>query len=181
MGVDPVSIALIAGTAMSAVSEVAQGFSEKKAADNNARAYEIQAQNIETQKGITSTQYRNKANQLQGQATTRAASRGLKITGSTAQSISQSLTQLGLDKSYEIYNLNTQKHTALQNASSERRRGRSALMSGIMSGAQTAFEGFLTPDAALGNLFGTAKTSKNLLSGGFNTSAQSMMNNYKIS
>ena len=62
MGVDPVSIALIAGSAMSAVSEVAQGFSEKKAADNNARAYEIQAQNIETQKGITSTQYRNKAN-----------------------------------------------------------------------------------------------------------------------
>ncbi len=149
MGVDPISIALIAGAAASTMSSVVEGFSEKSAANNNVKAFEIQAQNIETQKGITSTQYQNKANQLQGQATTRAASQGLKISGSTAQSISQSLTQLGLDKSYEIYNLNTQKHTALQNASAERRRGRSALLSGIMRGVGSALSGF-------GNFAGSA-------------------------
>lgn len=132
---------LSAITAVTAVanttSQIMTGISEKNAADRNAEIFEAQAANIQSQKNIVAGQYRTKASQLQGEAVTRAARQGVKISGSTAQSISQSITQLGIEQSYEQYNLNVQKQQALDNAAYQRYQGRQALNNAYMKAGTT--------------------------------------------
>lgn len=127
----------IGSAALQGIWQVATGFAENKQAQINAKIYEAQAQNIQAQGQILSNQYRTKANQLQGTAVTTAARGGLKISGSVASSISQSMEQLALDESYEQYNLSVQKQQALENARLQRYKGRYAIMGGLVNAGNT--------------------------------------------
>ena len=134
MGVTTAIMATTAGSALlSAASNVMTGYSQKSTADANAAVYEAQAKNIESQKSIVASQYRSKKTQLKGEAVATAARQGIKISGSTAQSISQSITQLGIEQSYEQYNLDVQKQQALNNAAYQRYLGKQAVMSGWLN------------------------------------------------
>jgi hypothetical protein len=136
-----VTAALSLGSAaMSAVGSISQGIAENKQAQQNAAIYEAQAQNIREAQKITAEQYRTKQNVLRGQATATAARGGLKISGTTASSISQSIMQLQMDNSYEQYNLEVQRQKALSNAALQRYQGRNALMSGWMNAGSTALK-----------------------------------------
>ncbi len=130
----------LGSAAMSAVGSIAQGFAGNKQAQQNAAIYEAQAKNIVEAQKITAEQYRTKQNVLRGQATATAARAGLKISGTTASSISQSIMQLQMDNSYEQYNLEVQKQKALSNAALQRYQGRNALMSGFMNAGSTALK-----------------------------------------
>lgn len=119
-------------------ASIAGGIAEKNAAEENAKIYEAQAANIQAQKNIVAGQYRNKKAALKGEAVANAAASGVKISGSVAQSISQSITQLQIDQSYEQYNLDVKRQQALNEASFQRYKGRRALMSGFMNAGTTA-------------------------------------------
>lgn len=127
----------VGAAAFKGIGQVATGFAENKQAQINAKIYEAQAQNIQAQGRILAGQYRTKANQLQGQAVTTAARGGLKISGSVASSISQSMEQLALDESYEQYNLSVQRQQALDNARLQRYKGRHAIMGGLVNAGDT--------------------------------------------
>lgn len=127
----------INAAALKGIGQVSTGFAENKQAQINAKIYEAQAQNIQTQGRILSSQYRTKANQLQGTAVTTAARGGLKISGSVASSISQSMEQLALDESYEQYNLSVQRQQALDNARLQRYQGRHAIFNGLVNAGAT--------------------------------------------
>lgn len=129
------------GTAATAIGGVAQGISEKRQAEANAQVYEAQARNIQEQQKIVAGQYRTKANVLRGQATTDAARSGLKISGTTASSISQSIMELQMDNSYQQYNLAAQRQEALNNAALQRYQGQQAFRSGLFKAGSTALSG----------------------------------------
>lgn len=128
----------IGSAALGAVGSISQGIAQKKQAEANAQIYDAQARNIAEQQKITAGQYRTKANVLRGEATATAARNGLKISGSTANSISQSIMQLQMDNSYEQYNLATQRQEAYNNAALERYQGKQAYRSGLFNAATTA-------------------------------------------
>lgn len=158
-----------------AVGLISQGFGENKQAQINAKIYEAQARNIEAQGQILSNQYRTKANQLQGTAVTTAARGGLKISGSVASSISQSMEQLALDESYEQYNLSVQKQQALDNARLQRYKGRQAIMNGFYNAGATA----LKSGADYYNKYyknSKSNASQGTMSGGFDTSNNAVVN-----
>jgi hypothetical protein len=137
---------------VSAGSSIAGGIAEKNAAERNAQIYEAQAaniaaqeQNVQAKKNIVAGQYRNKQAALKGTAVTTAAHAGVKVSGSVAQSISQSITQLQIEQSYkqynldvERYNLQVQRQQALDEAAFQRKKGRQALLSGFMNAGTTA-------------------------------------------
>lgn len=164
---------LATAAAVGAASSIAQGYGQKKQAEANAQIYDAQAKNIATAQGITAGQYRTKQNLLQGEAVTNAARGGIKISGSTANSISQSIMQLQLDNSYEQYNLQVQKQQALDNARMQRYAGRQAVMNGYLKAGQTAlmaganiagmggFGGGGTVTGLSPNLIGTTATASN--------------------
>lgn len=129
------------GTAASAIGSIQEGNAKKDVAEINAQIYEAQARNIETAKKITAEQYRTRANVLRGEATASAARAGLKISGTTANSISQSIMQLQMDNSYEQYNLAFKKYEANSNAALERYKGIAARNSGFVQAGATALTG----------------------------------------
>lgn len=130
-----------AGTIASAGSQIAQGVSAKRTAEQNARIFDAQAQNIAIQKEITTSQYRTQKSRVAGSTAAIAGASGVKFSGSVASSVSQSLYQLGLDESYARFNLEVQRRQALQNASLQRYQGNAALTSGIMKAGTTALIG----------------------------------------
>lgn len=106
----------IVGAIMTGVSMIGGTIASMQTAEHNADVYRAAAQNVDSQKEITAGQYRNKAAKLAGEASATAARGGLTLSGSTAQSISQSLTQLGIDQSYEQFNLDVEKSRYLNEA-----------------------------------------------------------------
>lgn len=128
----------IGGGALSAIGKMTEGVQGFKVGQANAAIYEAQAKNIAAAQAITAEQYRTKANVLRGEATTMAARNGVKISGSTANSISQSIMQIQMDNAYNQYNLEVKKQEAFSNASLERYKGRGALFSGFVGAGVSA-------------------------------------------
>lgn len=169
----------LAGAAMSAFGSYSQGVTQKATAEANAQIYEAQARNIAEQQKIVAGQYRTKANVLRGEATTSAARNGLRISGTTANSISQSIMELQMDNSYQQYNLATQRQEAFNNAALQRYQGKQAYRNGLFKAGATALEGasdfynkyWKTPTASSsGNSVGTwFKGQKNKLTSWKNT------------
>lgn len=127
-------------SAVTAYGSYQQGKAEQAQAEANAKIYEAQAKNIKEAQKITAEQYRSKANVLRGQATTTAARNGLRISGTTANSISQSIMQLQMDNSYEQYNLQVQRQNAFDNAALQRYQGQIAYTNGLMRAGSTALK-----------------------------------------
>ena len=128
----------LAGGLASAFGSYQQGKAEQDIANANAQIYEAQAKNIKSAQEITAGQYRTKANVLRGQAITTAARQGIKISGTTANSISQSIMQLQMDNSYQQFNYEVQKQNAYNNAILQRYQGQMARANGMMKAGQTA-------------------------------------------
>lgn len=175
-----VTAALMAGSAaISAIGSIAQGVQENQQAKANAAIYEAQAKNIATQQKITAGQYSTKANVLRGKATATAARSGLRISGTTASSISQSIMQLQMDNSYEQYNLELQKQNAYSNAALQRYQGKSAMFNGIMKAGGTA----LSAGMDYYNKYWKAPTTNSngtKLSGGYDVSKEAIFSPTRI-
>lgn len=183
------------GTAASAFGSYQQGKTERDQAEANAQIYEAQARNIQEQQKIVAGQYRTKANVLRGQVVTTAARSGLKISGTTANSISQSIMQLQMDNSYEQFNLQAKRQEAYSNAALQRYQGQMAYSNGLFKAGSTVLNGasdfynkyWKTPTtSSSGNSVGTwfkgqankVKSWGNTrLSGGLPTTNRQMLNN----
>lgn len=162
----------LVGAAMSAYGSYQQGKAEQATAEANALIYEAQAKNIEEAKKITDAQYRSKANVLRGQAITTAARNGVRISGTTANSISQSIMQLQMDNAYEQYNLDLKKQNAFNNADLQRFQGKSAFTNGLFQAGSTALNAGIDYHNKYWKNTKTItplKTKKNLFSGGLFT------------
>lgn len=152
----------------------------RKAYSTNASNYESQARNIETAKGIMKGQYATGSNILQGTAVTTAGRSGVKFSGTTAQSISRSLTQLNLDKGYQVFNLNTEKVKAENNARLSKWQADNALIEGFFSttasvlGSAGSSTFFSSGGASQSNASGN-------LSGGYDYSNKAMLQPTRIS
>ena len=178
----------IGSAAASMYGSYQQGKAEQMQAETNAQIYEAQAKNIRSAQRITDRQYRTKANVLRGQATATAARNGLRISGTTANSISQSIMELQMDNSYEQYNLELERHNAFTNAMLQRYQGKMARTSGMMQAGQTAlnmgadlYGKYWKNDTSNTNTWNWNGLRKNArLSGGFATTNQQTLDNYKF-
>ena len=128
----------IAGAVANFASGMLDAFAEKNTAKMNANAYKAQAKNIAVQQDITKGQYAIQANLLQGNAVTTAGRTGVKFSGTTAQSISRSLTQLNLDKGYQVFNLETERVKAINNARYQKWVSDTALIRGFIKSSASA-------------------------------------------
>ena len=99
-----------AGTALSVGTQIMGAYASKKASKNERQQYALQSEELELQKGILTDQYRQQRQKLQGDAVAAAGANGIKVSGSVAESISNSLTQLGLEESYRKFNLSMEQN-----------------------------------------------------------------------
>lgn len=132
--------AVIIPIALAAASQITGAVSKMQTADYNAKVLESEAKNIDSQKEIVKSQYRNKAAALSGEGAAAAGRSGVMLSGSTANSISQSLTQLGIDRSYELYNLDVEKTRTLNEAAYQKNLKKQVGMSLLFGLPTTALD-----------------------------------------
>lgn len=106
----------IAGMAATAVGGVLAANDARQQGKIQSKQYKIQEQQLALQREILSDQYKVKREQLEGSVVARAGKAGVKVSGSVANSLSNSLTELGMEESYKKYDIDMQRINARYNA-----------------------------------------------------------------
>ena len=131
--------ALFAASAgMNATSQIIGGIQNYQTAKLQAKQYKLQADQIELQKEILADEYRDKRVQLEGAAITKAAASGVKISGSVAESISQSLTQIGIEESRARYNMSMEQNNLRTQAKLTKIQGKQQMYASFLNAAGSA-------------------------------------------
>lgn len=139
--------ALFAASAgMQIVSSIGQGIEAKANGKIQAKQYGIQIAQLEQQKKILAEQYSAKRTQLEGSITAKAAASGVKLSGSVADSLSQSLMDLGLEESRQKYNISMSQNNAEYSKKVAKAQGKAALYGSMMNATTTALSSYATYD-----------------------------------
>lgn len=121
--------------------------------------YNLQAEQMEVQRMLLRERYRTQRQLLTGDAVTRAAASGVKISGSVADSISQSLAELNKEEIWQNYNINVSQAEARYNARMAFAGIGTAKSAGNINATNSLLNGVI---GAVGNYFafsGSGKTS----------------------
>lgn len=151
---------------LSAGAGVAGSISEYDAGRFEANQYKLQSQQLELQKDIITDQYRTKRNQLQGTAIARAGHSGIKVSGSVAQSISTSLTEMGMEESYKKFGINMEQNNLRYKQRSANINAKNSLIQGLSKTTTNALSSYATykyfGGSPVQDVTGTAKSSGNV-------------------
>lgn len=159
--------ALFAGAAaISTASQVMGAYSERKTAKYQAQQFDTQIEQLNLQKEILSDQYRAKRDQLQGDAISKAGANGVKVSGSIAESISNSLTELGMEESYRKFNIDMEKNNLSYQKKMTKINARNKFYATLLSAGTNAMSSAAVYNKFWGtpvyNVTGTAKTGGNV-------------------
>lgn len=133
-----------AAAGMQAASGIASSISEYSAGRQQANQYKLQSQELELQKDIITDQYRTKRNQLQGSAIAKAGHSGVKVSGSVANSISTSLTEMGMEESYKKFGINMEQNNLHYKQRLANINAKNALVQGLSKTATNALMNYAT-------------------------------------
>lgn len=155
-----------AAAGVQGISSIAGSYSEYQASKDQAKQYNLQSQQLELQKDIITDQYRTKRNQLQGAAIAKAGHSGVKVSGSVAQSISTSLTEMGMEESYKKFNISMEQNNLEYQAKATKARARQKFLSSFIGAGANALSSFSTYQNYWGNpvrdVTGTARSGGNV-------------------
>lgn len=152
---------------LQAGSGIMSSINDYEAGRQQANQYKLQSQQLELQKDIITDQYRTKRNQLQGTAIARAGHSGVKVSGSVAQSISTSLTEMGMEESYKKFNINMEQNNLRYKQRLSNINAKNALVQGLSKTATSALGNYATYQQFWGtpvkDVTGTAKSGGNVI------------------
>lgn len=131
-----------AATAMNVGSQLYGAYSDYQTSKLTAKQYALQSEEYELQKSILTDQYRQQRQKLQGDAVATAAANGLKVSGSVAESISNSLQQLGLEESYKKFSISMEQNNLAYQAKAEKINARSKLFASLLNAGSSAASGY---------------------------------------
>lgn len=135
-----------AGTALSVGTQIMGAYASKKASKNERQQYALQSDELELQKGILTDQYRQQRQKLQGDAVAAAGANGVKVSGSVAESISNSLTQLGLEESYRKFNLSMEQNNLAYESKMSKVNSRNQFYASLLNAGASGLKGYATYD-----------------------------------
>lgn len=136
--------AFAAFAGLQVMSSIGQGAQAKANGKIQSKQYQLQVAQLEQEKKILADQYKTKRTQLVGQLTAKAAASGVKLSGSVADSLSQSLTELGLEESRQKYNISMNQVNANYNARAAKIQGRLGYLGGFMGAGTSALSSYAT-------------------------------------
>ena len=118
-------------------TQVIGGMMQKKEGDYNASVLHQQAGMIDEQKKLQFYQDDRAIRKIMGQTVATTAGKGIKMSGSPIAIMIDTRTQLEMDKAIGQYNLDVQKYGVTAQAGAEKRKGKTAMYSGITQGLTT--------------------------------------------
>jgi len=133
-----------AGTALAVGNQLMGAYADKKAAKIEQQQYALQSEQYQIQKDILTEQFRQERQKLQGDAVAMAAANGVKVSGSVAESISNSLTQLGLEESRQKFDIDMRRNNLAYEAAQAKANARSQFYASLINAGSTSLLGAST-------------------------------------
>lgn len=140
------SAAFVAMSALKVGSSLANSYTEYNNSKLEAQQYQLQSEQLELQKDVLTDQYRTKRNQLQGSAIAKAGASGVKVSGSVASSISNSLTELGMEESYKKFNISMEQNNLNYKSKLTKQQAKQKMIAGFLNAGSSALSSYSTYD-----------------------------------
>jgi len=135
------SATLLALTAVSAVSQISQGYAQKKEAGYNADLVEQEAANIDIKKNIDFGKFQRLKGQVLSTSVSNVGGSGIGLQGSAMAVMVEAQTQINIDQAIGQYNFEQDKNYKLNQSDSIRRKGSQAVRTGYTNAFSTALRG----------------------------------------
>ena len=148
--------AMLALSAVQAISQVGQGYAQKAEAEANAALIEGKAGLIDIQKGIEKEQYQRMKGKAASEAAAHTAGSGVMMSGSKLAIMLDTQKQMELDQAIGQFNFDQEKRFTMAEADAVRRGGEAA----VRAGYSNAFSTMLKAGASYAmTSVGTAKNT----------------------
>ena len=134
--------AFVAASALKVGSSLANSYTEYNNSKLEAKQYQLQSEQLELQKDVLTDQYRTKRNQLQGSAIAKAGASGVKVSGS----ISNSLTELGMEESYKKFNISMEQNNLNYKSKLTKQQAKQKMIAGFLNAGSSALSSYSTYD-----------------------------------
>jgi len=135
-----------AGSAISVGTQIVGAFGEKKMAKYARQQYDLQYQQLELQKEILTDEYRKQRQKLQGDIYATAGASGVKVSGSVAESLSNSLTELGIEESKQKFGLSWEQNNLVYEKKMDKVNSKQKFMASLINAGTTALQSGATYD-----------------------------------
>lgn len=151
------AMAFIASTALQVGSSLMAAKEQRAAAKSEIKQLELQKQQIQMERANIKDQYVQNRTRLIGTVNQMAGHNGVRVSGSIANSLNESLTQMNIEEAQIDYNKRMDIETAnLQQKNAERTK-KYAYINGFLNAGSTALSGFSTYDHYWGSNAGKNK------------------------
>lgn len=153
------AMAFIASTAMQAGSSILSAYENRQAAKSEIKQLELQKQQIQLERANIADQYVNNRTQLIGSVNQMSGRAGVRVRGSVANSLNESLTQMNIEEAQTDYNKRMELQTVDLQQKNAQRTKKYAYLNGFLNAGSTALSGYSTYDRYWGS---NAKTNNKL-------------------
>ncbi len=153
------AMAFIASTAMQAGSSILSAYENRQAAKSEIKQLELQKQQIQLERANMADQYVDNRTQLIGSVNQMSGRAGVRVRGSVANSLNQSLTQMNIEEAQNDYNKRMELQTVNAQQKNAQRTKKYAYLNGFLNAGSTALSGYSTYDRYWGS---NAKTNNKL-------------------
>lgn len=153
------AMAFIASTAMQAGSSILSAYENRQAAKSEIKQLELQKQQIQLERANMTDQYVDNRTQLIGSVNQMSGRAGVRVRGSVANSLNQSLTQMNIEEAQNDYNKRMELQTVNAQQKNAQRTKKYAYLNGFLNAGSTALSGYSTYDRYWGS---NAKTNNKL-------------------
>lgn len=153
------AMAFIASTAMQAGSSILSAYENRQAAKSEIKQLELQKQQIRLERANMADQYVDNRTQLIGSVNQMSGHAGVRVRGSVANSLNQSLTQMNIEEAQNDYNKRMELQTVNAQQKNAQRTKKYAYLNGFLNAGSTALSGYSTYDRYWGS---NAKTNDKL-------------------
>ena len=133
--------ALFAMSGAQAVSQIAQGYSQKAEANYNATLLEGKAQQIELARDIENAQYDRLKGKYMSKAVSNIAASGIGMQGSAVAVMIDTQAQISIDQAIANFGHTQEKNYTIAEANAQRRAGKAAVRSGYTNAFSTLLTG----------------------------------------
>lgn len=153
------AMAFIASTAMQAGSSILSAYENRQTAKSEIKQLELQKQQIQLERANMADQYVDNRTQLIGSVNQMSGRAGVRVRGSVANSLNQSLTQMNIEEAQNDYNKRMELQTVNAQQKNAQRTKKYAYLNGFLNAGSTALSGYSTYDRYWGS---NAKTNNKL-------------------
>ena len=151
------AMAFIASTAMQAGSSLLSAYENRQAAKSEIKQLELQKQQIQLERANIADNYVNQRTQFIGSVNQAAGRAGVRVSGSIANSLNESLTQMNIEEAQTDYNKRMELQTVNTQQKNAKRTKKYAYLNGFLNAGSTALSDYSTYNHYWGSNAGTNK------------------------